>query len=111
MSDSHYHGAASKAIDGNTDAIFAHNSCTRTKSYWVVAFHNVILVEAVIVTNRAVCCGELLGIHSMDSLQYITYTFNGLIAVHYIHIQWTHYTTCSEIAIVTVFMIYNTIQY
>lgn len=87
MSGSHYDGAASKAIDGNTDAIFAHNSCARTKHFWELAFHNVILVEAVVVTNRADCCGELLGIHSMDSLQfllillnqYITHTFNGLI--------------------------------
>ncbi|KAI0233625.1 hypothetical protein LSAT2_016145 [Lamellibrachia satsuma] len=57
LSGSHYDGAASKAIDGNTDAIFAHNSCARTKHFWELAFHNVILVEAVVVTNRADCCG------------------------------------------------------
>ncbi|KAI0233936.1 hypothetical protein LSAT2_015834 [Lamellibrachia satsuma] len=46
-------GAASHAIDGNTDGIFAHNSCARTKHYWMVSLFDVVVVDAVVVTNRA----------------------------------------------------------
>ena len=58
QSDSHYHGAASNAIDGNIDAIFSHDSCARTGTYWVVTLPEVIITEAVVITARADCCGE-----------------------------------------------------
>ena len=57
---SHY--SARYAIDGNADGDFNHNSCTKThlciEPWWKVTFEDYVLVEEVIVTNRADCCGK-----------------------------------------------------
>ena len=56
---------ASQAIDGNTDGNFYHHSCSKTTedssshSWWSVTFEELIEIEAVVITNRADCCGEL----------------------------------------------------
>lgn len=57
---------ASKAVDGNTDGIFAHHSCSKTKyskilrgTWWRVVTKELILIDGVVITNRADCCGEL----------------------------------------------------
>ena len=56
---------ASKAIDGNTDGNFKHHSCSKTTAdssgdaWWSVSFEELLEVEAVVITNRADCCGEL----------------------------------------------------
>ena len=56
---------ASNAIDGNPDGIFYHRSCSKTTAdssghaWWSVIFEELLEVEAVVITNRADCCGEL----------------------------------------------------
>ena len=55
----------SNAIDGNTDGNFDHHSCSKTTAdrsghiWWRATFKELIEVEAVVITNRADCCGEL----------------------------------------------------
>ena len=60
--DSHYH--ARYAIDGKVDGDFRHNSCTKTDlsvdPWWKVTFQDYVLVEEVIIINRADCCGKFL---------------------------------------------------
>ena len=55
----------SKAIDGNPDGIFSHHSCSKTTAdssghaWWSAIFEELLEVEAVVITNRGDCCGEL----------------------------------------------------
>ena len=55
-------GYARKAIDGKTDGNFSHGSCTHTSHnndpWWMITFKNMILVNEVIIANRADCCGK-----------------------------------------------------
>jgi len=57
-------GAASRAIDGNTQSSYGHGSCTHTHSYhnawWEVNMGEAREVQAVKVTNRGDCCGGRL---------------------------------------------------
>ena len=58
---------ATNAVDGNTDGIFDHHSCSyavhypRVGTFWRVLFGNkrLIQVDGVVITTRADCCGEL----------------------------------------------------
>ena len=58
---------ATNAVDGNTDGIFDHHSCSYAVrdrffgTFWNVEFANDILiqVDGVVITTRADCCGEL----------------------------------------------------
>ena len=62
QSSSYYNNKAQWAIDGNTDGVYDHRSCTHTKKeknpWWMVTFRKKIMVYEVIITNRADCCGE-----------------------------------------------------
>ena len=62
QSSQHGRGYARKAIDGNTDGNFFHGSCTHTSDnndpWWMITFKNMILVDEVIIANRADCCGK-----------------------------------------------------
>ena len=58
--------SAPKAVDGNADGIFGHNSCSKTirdtsyiSVWWRVQLYRLIQVDGVVITNRADCCGEL----------------------------------------------------
>ena len=58
---------ATNAVDGNIDGIFDHHSCSYAVhekwfgTFWTVEFANdmLILVDGVVITTRADCCGEL----------------------------------------------------
>ena len=54
---------AAKALDGNADGAFIHDSCTHTSyqwgAWWKVIFDELIDVKEVVITNRADCCGKL----------------------------------------------------
>ena len=49
---------ASKAIDGNLDGILDHKHCARMTHWWKVILHELVIIEAVVITDRADCCGE-----------------------------------------------------
>ena len=58
---------ATKAVDGNTDGIFDHHSCSYAKrdnqgfNGWDLVFDKkrLIQVDGVVITTRNDCCGEL----------------------------------------------------
>ena len=49
--------SASFAIDGNADSNFDHSSCSKTnlvtRPWWMVTFKNLVLVQEVLIVNRA----------------------------------------------------------
>ena len=53
---------ARRAIDGNADGTFKHNSCSFTRKeygpWWTVHFKKTVLVREVIIHNRNDCCGK-----------------------------------------------------
>ena len=57
-------GAASKAVDGNSNPYFANGSCTHTKyqvnPWWRVDLKERHLIRKVSLTNRADCCAYRL---------------------------------------------------
>ena len=57
-------GLARYAIDGNADGDFMHHSCSHTSEstnpWWKVTFKDEILLDHIIITNRADCCGTFL---------------------------------------------------
>ena len=57
-------GHARYAIDGTVDGVFNHHSCTHTSPstnpWWQVTFNDEVLLDEVIITNRADCCGTFL---------------------------------------------------
>jgi hypothetical protein len=58
-------GVASRAVDGNTDGNYAHDSVTQTapgqpKPAWQVDLGRVATIQAVQLWNRTDCCGERL---------------------------------------------------
>jgi len=59
-----YGGAAERAVDGRTDGIFSHGSCTHTKSdenpWWRVDLGKTMNMQHIEVYSRADCCGERL---------------------------------------------------
>ena len=54
--------SAQRAIDGNAGGNLHMNSCTYTgfdnNPWWMVTFKKKILVDEVIIANRADCCGK-----------------------------------------------------
>ena len=57
-------GPARYAIDGNVDGVYSHHSCTyttpSTNPWWKLTFSDEVLLDEVIITNRADCCGTCL---------------------------------------------------
>jgi hypothetical protein len=57
-------GPASRAVDGNTDGEWTHNSVTHTnldaQAWWQVDLGSMRVVQSVDVWNRTDCCGERL---------------------------------------------------
>ena len=72
--------SARYAIDGKADGDFNHNSCTKThlsiEPWWKVTFEDYVLVEEVVVTNRADCCGKLLSIVIVVNTAVLMYPFS-----------------------------------
>ena len=58
------HHSARYAIDGKADGDFDPNSCTETQRsndpWWQVTFEDYVLLEEVIITYGADCCGKFL---------------------------------------------------
>lgn len=56
--------AASKAVDGNTDGVFANGSCTHTQNpvenvtWWKVDLLGFYTVTSVEIFTRTDCCGR-----------------------------------------------------
>ena len=53
-----YFYKASKAIDGNLDGILDHKHCARMTHWWKVILPELVIIEAVVITDRTDCCGE-----------------------------------------------------
>ena len=53
-----------RAVDGNLDSNITHGSCMHTLAkagnWWKVFLDAVYEIQAVVITNGAACCGELL---------------------------------------------------
>ena len=64
------------AVDGNTDGVFSHNSCTKTTRsdypWWTIEFQHTVLVIEIIITNRVDCCRKFY-IHTI--LMYLRLSF------------------------------------
>jgi hypothetical protein len=64
QSSTHGGGDASRAVDGNTDGDWTHNSVTHTEStpsaWWQVDLGAVTNIDHVVVYNRTDCCPERL---------------------------------------------------
>jgi len=62
--DTGYGGVASRAVDGNTESSFGHESCTHTNKkqdpWWKVDLQKTASISRVIVWNRSDCCGSRL---------------------------------------------------
>ncbi|XP_033012060.1 fucolectin-like [Lacerta agilis] len=56
--------SAGKAVDGNSDGVFFHGSCTHTNSedgpWWYVDLGEQYYISSVVVKNRLDCCGSRL---------------------------------------------------
>ncbi|CAI5778809.1 Hypothetical predicted protein [Podarcis lilfordi] len=56
--------SAGKAVDGNSDGLFFHGSCTHTNSedapWWYVDLGEQYSISTVVVKNRMDCCGSRL---------------------------------------------------
>lgn len=59
-----YGAAAERAVDGRTDGVFSHGSCTHTAQddnpWWRVDLGKTMNIQHLEVFNRADCCGERL---------------------------------------------------
>merc|ERR1711862_991030 len=66
QSSTGYDGSASRAIDGNIDGHYGHNSVTRTdehnkgKQWWMVDLKRDAVIQRIVVWNRSDCCQERL---------------------------------------------------
>ncbi|KAK7508151.1 hypothetical protein BaRGS_00000390 [Batillaria attramentaria] len=65
-------GAASRAVDGNADPLWAGQSCTHTEtgldnSWWYVDLGGTYTIQAVVITNRGnACCWKRLADFTVD---------------------------------------------
>jgi len=64
QSSTDFGASSARAVDGNTEGDFKHESCTHTKktlyAWWRVDLQRSYSIKDVIVYNRSDCCGERL---------------------------------------------------
>ena len=98
--------SARYAIDGKADGDFNHNSCTKThlsiEPWWKVTFEDYVLMEEVVVTNRADCCGKFLSSVVVVNTAVTTCPYFSLVCRERVVLQVKYYLILDAVEIINI---------